>query len=109
MIKRYIKRWNSRWEGICNRCGKCCYEKHFLHNGTLVIDYDKPCRFLDEEKKLCRVYVNRFNACRECCKVGLFTALFSPVLPPDCAYVQKIRGAFRHPLKTLSSRRSTRR
>ncbi|MDC7232091.1 MAG: hypothetical protein PQJ58_02575 [Spirochaetales bacterium] len=104
MSTDFFKRQDERWEKICHGCGKCCYEKHFLPNGTLVIDFDKPCPFLDTETKRCRVYVNRFNACKECQKITLLTALFSPALPPDCGYVQKIRGPFKHPLQWLKAR-----
>ncbi|MBF9015941.1 MULTISPECIES: hypothetical protein [unclassified Oceanispirochaeta] len=103
MSTKLSKSWDERWESICHGCGKCCYEKHFLHNGTLIIDYDKPCKFLDTESKRCNVYVNRFNACKKCQKITLWTALFSPALPPDCGYVQKIRGPFKHPLRWLRS------
>ncbi|MDA3956307.1 hypothetical protein [Oceanispirochaeta sp.] len=102
-IKMRAQFLNEYWESLCHGCGKCCYEKHFLPKGTLVIDFDRPCRFLNEDIKRCTVYVNRFNACRECQKITFWTALFSPALPPDCGYVVKIRGAFKHPLKTLKS------
>ncbi len=102
------KKWDRKWEDLCHGCGKCCYEKHFLPNGTLVIDYHKPCRFLNTETKRCNVYVNRFNACPECRKITIFTALFSPALPPDCGYVQKIRAPFRHPIRWITSRLSRR-
>ncbi len=85
-------RWNRRWESFCHCCGKCCYEKEYIPGGTLITDYAKPCRFLDEETRLCRVYINRFNACKECRKVTVWTALFSPALPPDCGYVTKVRN-----------------
>lgn len=103
MFKTAGSRWNRYWESLCRRCGKCCYEKHFLPNGTLVIDFDKPCRFLDEKSRSCLVYANRFNACSECRKVGVLTVLFSPVLPADCGYVLKKRDALRHPLRSLKS------
>jgi len=101
MIRKWKTNNDEWWESLCHGCGKCCYEKHFLHNGTLVIDYDKPCRFLNEETRRCTVYVNRFNACRECQKITLSTVLFAGVLPPDCGYVVKIRGSLRNPLKLL--------
>ena len=90
-----FKKWKKNWDAICNRCGKCCYEKEFIQGGALIIDYEKPCRFLDEETMLCRVYVNRFNACKECRKVTFWTVLFSPALPPDCGYVVKVRSALK--------------
>ena len=91
----FSKKGKARWEGYCLRCGKCCYEKEFLPGGTLITNYSKPCRFLNEETLKCNVYVNRFNACKECRKVNLWTALFSPALPPDCGYVVNVRNRFR--------------
>ncbi len=92
LIRRGLKdRWTGKWESYCHCCGKCCYEKEYIPGGILITDYNKPCRFLDEESKRCRVYVNRFNACKECRKVTLWTALFSPALPPDCGYVVHVR------------------
>jgi len=99
-----FKKWNERWESLCNQCGKCCYEKHYLPGGTLITDYDKPCRFLNEESMTCNVYVNRFRACRECRKVTLWTALFSPALPPDCGYVTNVRKPFFRPLRSRKTR-----
>ncbi|QEN06675.1 hypothetical protein EXM22_01210 [Oceanispirochaeta crateris] len=108
-VKKIAEAWNEKWELLCHGCGKCCYEKHFIPGGSLVIDYDKPCRFLEEESKRCTVYVNRFNACKECQKITLWTALFSRALPPDCGYVVKVRGAIKHPVKNIKSILSIRR
>ncbi|OQY32807.1 MAG: hypothetical protein B6241_09830 [Spirochaetaceae bacterium 4572_59] len=92
---KLFKKWKARWEGYCKCCGKCCYEKEYLPGGILITDYSKPCRFLNEDTKKCNVYVNRFNACKECRKITLWTALFSPALPPDCGYVENVRNKIR--------------
>ena len=78
------------WEGLCGRCGKCCYEKRYTAHG-LVVDYKLPCRYLDESTRLCRVYERRFRACPECRRMTVFHALFSSYLPDSCGYVRAFR------------------
>jgi len=80
----------ARWEALCRRCGACCHEKRWVA-GRLVVDYGSPCRHLDEQTRLCRVYDIRFRACRECRRMTIFHALFSPYLPESCGYVRAFR------------------
>ncbi len=84
-------RWRKDWDSLCTRCGKCCYSRRVDDSGTLIIDYRAPCENLDTQTHLCRVYDHRFRSCDHCGKVGLYTALFNPTLPKDCAYVQTFR------------------
>jgi uncharacterized cysteine cluster protein YcgN (CxxCxxCC family) len=62
-----------------------------LDNGTVVIKLDSPCRFLDTGTRRCTVYHRRFRTCRDCAKVTILHALFSPYLPAECGYVQRYR------------------
>ncbi|MBN1834216.1 MAG: YkgJ family cysteine cluster protein [Spirochaetales bacterium] len=55
------------------------------------MDTSAPCRFLDPDTHLCTVYQERFTMCRDCKKLTVFHALFSPYLPADCGYVQAFR------------------
>ena len=80
----------ERWESLCNRCGLCCYEKDY-DKGRGIIVLSLPCRYLDEETNLCTVYDRRFKTCRECRKVTIFHALFSPFMPESCGYVRHYR------------------
>lgn len=86
----YIK-WKNNWDDLCNRCGQCCYTRSLSPTGKVVIDYSEPCEFLEKDTHLCRVFENRFSKCSNCGSVNLFRALFSPILPPKCAYVQTFR------------------
>ena len=79
-----------RWEGLCRRCGSCCYEKRHTATGLLV-DLRLPCRFLDEETRLCSVYEERFHTCPECRRMTIFHALFSSYLPESCGYVRRFK------------------
>jgi uncharacterized protein len=80
----------EEWDAICDRCGLCCYQKKYLHH-RLVIDLSSPCPYLDESTRQCRVYENRFRVCLDCRRVTRYHALFSGLMPADCAYVRKYR------------------
>lgn len=93
LLRRY-REWRrerrARWEGLCTRCGLCCYERT-LHGTRLVIHYDRPCRFLDTKHNLCTVYDRRFELCGQCRRVTVLHALFDPGMPPQCGYVKRYR------------------
>jgi len=57
----------------------------------MTIDMSHPCPYLVVETGLCMVYDNRFKVCSNCRKVTLFRAMFSSLLPAECAYVQRYR------------------
>lgn len=83
--------WKGHWDDLCNQCGKCCYTRHLSFTGEVVVDQSSPCENLDEETHLCRVFENRFKECNHCGRVNLARALFYPLMPSDCAYVQTFR------------------
>ena len=78
------------WEGLCKRCGLCCYEKRRGPAGY-IIDLSRPCFYLDPVSRLCTVYERRFEVCRQCRKMTIAHALFTSYLPESCGYVQKFR------------------
>ncbi len=80
----------ARWEGICRKCGSCCYEKD-RRDGAIVTNWRAPCRFLEQSTRLCTVYDERFRACSECRKMTILHALFASYLPATCGYVRKFR------------------
>ncbi len=88
----------ERWEGLCKRCGLCCYEKEAGLFRT-VIYLSRPCEYFNKQTKLCTVYETRFTTCRWCAKVRLWHVLFSRCLPATCGYVEHyttwrlVRGA----------------
>ena len=107
IFKAWLK-WRKDWDSLCNRCGKCCYARSVWAKGRVSIHFDEPCENLDEEtlfaplrsalndcplvdQRLCRIYKDRFRKCNHCGKVNLFTALFNPTLPNDCAYRRTFR------------------
>ncbi len=57
----------------------------------MIIDLNSPCPHLDTVTGLCKVYENRFRVCMDCKKVTIFHALFSTLMPAECAYVKRYR------------------
>jgi len=82
---------NNWWEGICDHCGLCCYEKDYYPDGTLMTLFQSPCEYLTEENMTCRIYEDRFKVCDQCKKMTLFRALFASYVPEECAYYKKFR------------------
>ena len=81
----------KNWEGLCHRCGLCCYEKVRQSDGSWVLDKSKPCPWLNESTLLCRIYEKRLKVYPRCRKVRLMHALFAPYLPSSCGYVRELR------------------
>jgi len=78
---------SADWEAVCRRCGRCCYEK-IEHRGR-IYHIDQPCKHLDTETRLCRVYNCRDQQQVDCVRLTpeLVAAGF---LPQDCPYVAGI-------------------
>ena len=85
------RKWHKNWDDLCYRCGKCCHTSHYTQAGDIIVDYSDPCDYLDPLTHYCTVYKDRFRTYRDCGKVNLFRALWSPFLPPSCAYVKTFR------------------
>lgn len=73
------------WEGICHRCGGCCFEKIIDAAGT-VHTTGIPCRFLDIHKRTCRVYLHRLEIEEDCIKLTPENVEVFSWLPENCAY-----------------------
>ena len=93
-------RW---WDGICDRCGLCCYEKHYTRywggippggrravSSRFFIDTEDPCRYLGADRR-CTIYHRRFKINSQCVRLTPFHALFCGYLPENCAYVKRFR------------------
>lgn len=89
-LKERIVRRRQWWEGLCRRCGLCCYQKE-IRGGRVHVSMDSPCRYLDPATRLCVVYDRRFRACDECRKMRYVHARFSRWLPDTCGYVRHYR------------------
>jgi uncharacterized cysteine cluster protein YcgN (CxxCxxCC family) len=72
-------------EALCDRCGKCCYEKISVEGRVHITPF--PCEHLDLETNLCRIYPHRFEMNPTCISVaeGLAIGAF----PSSCGYVSR--------------------
>jgi len=93
-LRQAALRRHERWESLCRRCGRCCYEKH-VRGARVITDWHRPCPHLDVKSGSCRVYEKRFDLCGACRKMTLVHALFTRWLPPECGYVQHYRSRVR--------------
>jgi uncharacterized protein len=91
---------SDKWEAICDKCGKCCYEKVDLGAGEIVYT-DEPCEHLDTGSNLCKVYRDRHEVVPECMSLTEHLVRKLKWLPEECAYVEHIRH-----LDTLASVRA---
>ena len=90
-----IQNDSEKWESICRRCGRCCYEKVDFEGRIYYTEM--PCEFLDTETNLCRVYTER-DVKRPGCVRLTDEILKKGVMPEDCPYVSDIKN---YPAPTL--------
>lgn len=76
-------------EDICQRCGRCCYEK--IEFEGEVYYTDTPCEKLDPITRLCTVYENRHVA-RPGCTPLTPRNIRQGILPADCPYVEGVEN-----------------
>jgi len=90
MVKKNEKKPGSpQWEDLCERCGRCCYEK-YDYRGRIFYT-SKACSYLDPETALCRNYENRSAVHPDC--VQLTPEIISAgILPADCPYVRDLEN-----------------
>lgn len=80
-------------EYVCDRCAKCCYIKVYNPDTNELIRKE-PCKFLDTNTNLCKVYKDRFKRCKFCEQVDVdfvLDVLNTPnqdVLPETCACIK---------------------
>lgn len=90
-----IQNDSEKWESICCRCGRCCYEKVDFEGHIYYTEL--PCEFLDTETNLCRVYTER-DVMRPGCVRLTKEILPKGIMPADCPYVSDIEN---YPAPTL--------
>lgn len=89
-LKKLKIELTQTWEGLCRKCGKCCFDKSIKSNSVVFINYDKPCPNLKfvSKKAECRVYTDRFEKCQGCQTIP--EAIHKRYLPADCPYVKSV-------------------
>ncbi|MCX7934706.1 MAG: hypothetical protein N3A66_05545 [Planctomycetota bacterium] len=70
-------------ETRCQRCGRCCHEK-FALEGVIILS-DIPCRYLDPQTHLCRIYADRLRINPRCQTAE--ASFRAGGLPANCPYV----------------------
>ena len=90
VLREYMK-WRGNWDALCSRCGLCCYSRSVSDTGEVVIELTSPCRYLDEETRLCRVFEDRLRIYSRCKRIHIGKVLFNRSMPPSCAYVRTFR------------------
>jgi len=90
-----IQNDSEKWESICCRCGRCCYEKVDFEGRVYYTEL--ACEFLDTETNSCRVYTER-DVKRPGCVRLTDEILKKGVMPADCPYVAGIEN---YPAPTL--------
>jgi len=83
-VARVVAGWPMTVEEICNKCGKCCYEKRQIL-GVVYIS-SRRCEWLTEDN-LCGCYEHR-HVVRPTCLPAL-RALQMGALPGGCPFVKK--------------------
>lgn len=73
------------WEQLCQRCGRCCYEK-IDYDGRIFYT-DQPCPHLDLGSMQCRIYDQRAQLHPECVQLT-HELIDAGILPADCPYVR---------------------
>ena len=77
------------WEELCERCGVCCFEKIEDESGTIYFTRT-PCRYLDIDTRLCKIYERRFEINPECVKLSPDIIGGLRWLHDQCAYMRKL-------------------
>jgi len=95
MMSEDIQNDSEKWESLCCRCGRCCYEKVDFEGRIYYTEL--PCEFLDTETNLCRVYTER-DVKRPGCVRLTDEILPKGIMPADCPYVSDIDN---YPAPTL--------
>lgn len=86
-LKKLAGLSEAEWEAVCQRCGRCCFEK--LDDGEKIIYTKTPCDRFDPESRLCTVYDNRSQLRPDCMPLNP-DVVAAGYLPADCPYVDGI-------------------
>ena len=85
---------SAKWEALCDRCGRCCYEK--IEYQGRVFYTRTPCKYLNVKNNSCEIYHRRDTLQPDCARLTPELAV-SGVLPPDCPYARRFPQRDRGP------------
>lgn len=73
----------EQWDDLCQRCGRCCYEKVEFNDQIYLTA--TPCEYLDLQTRQCTVYEQRCTIKHECASLSREVIALG-VLPEGCPY-----------------------
>jgi uncharacterized protein len=80
----------KEWEGICEQCGLCCFEKIEDEDGRIFFT-STPCRYLDIDTRQCKIYEKRFKIFPECVQLTPELVKDLKWLHRSCGYKKALR------------------
>jgi len=86
LVEKMVKDSLTAWDDICERCGRCCYEKYEYR--VKIFYTDTPCQYLDTKTNLCKIYYQRAEIHPDCARLTP-ELVKAGILPADCPYVKK--------------------
>jgi uncharacterized cysteine cluster protein YcgN (CxxCxxCC family) len=97
--KKKEKKKESKTEGLCKRCGRCCLLKTLDPDTGLLVALDVHCPYfaLDNGKGFCKIYDDHVGARliykhhRGIC-LDREKMIVARIMPNDCPYVKNIPG-----------------
>lgn len=101
--RRLDEMTREEWEGLCDRCGRCCLNKLEDEETGEIYWTNVACRLLDSTTCLCSSYPNRHDFVPDCVELDVEEVVTQTYtwLPPTCAYRVLAAGkdlAWWHPL-----------
>jgi uncharacterized cysteine cluster protein YcgN (CxxCxxCC family) len=85
----FKKLTKEEWEGLCNQCGLCCFEKIEDEDGRIFFT-STPCRYLDVNTRGCKIYKKRFKIFPECIQLTPELVQELKWLHRSCGYKQAL-------------------
>jgi uncharacterized cysteine cluster protein YcgN (CxxCxxCC family) len=76
----------TEWEGLCDRCGKCCLVKLEDEDSGQIFLTDIGCKLFDAGACACSNYPARRKKVRDCIKLTPVSVRAIGWLPSTCAY-----------------------
>lgn len=84
--KRLDQMSKGEWEGLCDRCGRCCLMKLEDEDTGRIYATDVACRLFDGQSCQCGDYENRHEIVTDCVQISAKVVPDLAWLPATCAY-----------------------
>jgi len=84
--KRLDQMTEAEWEGLCDRCGRCCLMKLEDEDTGHIYATDVGCRLLNDQSCQCQDYESRHEIVTDCVQMSAAIVADLSWLPMTCAY-----------------------